>query len=261
MPRARLYREHRWRPPHALRFDVGESLGYGRRSQQEDGLWWRAQGGAGVFVVIDGMGGHATGEWATRALIGALDDLEPRSPEALMQGLREGHQRVVDLQRQEPRYNGLGMTCAALVLTRGVAFMSWVGDARVYRWRAGRLDRLTTDHSLLELYMASGLLDTDEAVEAFPYKNVITQALGMPSAAPDCLASRAEPLLPGDRFLCCTDGVSDCVDEGLIAALFAERRAPQDIADTLAAHAERHPQAENHTTLVIDPLPDDPTDD
>lgn len=253
MPRARLYKEHPWHPTRAPQLSVGESIGYGQRQHQEDALWWRVWEGAGVFVAFDGMGGHATGYLATEAAVRAFDERAPDTPAATIAAIQETHRRIIALEREAPALRGISTTLAALVIDHGAAHVIWAGDSRVYRWRHGRLTQLTTDDSMLEHMTARGMLTTPEEIEAFPYHHVVINTIGLPNAARGALSHLIEPVMPGDRYLCCTDGITRHTPTAqLTAALAARHRTPQDIADTLASLAAQHPHADNHTAIVVD---------
>lgn len=204
----------------------------GRRAHNEDAVCVRPD--LGLFVVADGMGGYEGGEVASHVAVTAIEELVARTA---------GDADVTWPHRADPRLDPvaselavatrvageriaaakvgplaqMGSTVVALRLdaTRSKVAIGHVGDSRAYRLRAGRLERLTIDHSLWEELVAGGAAPVER--DAFPYRHVITRALGTPRDEPSL---RVEPLARGDVFLLCSDGLSEVLaDEAIIAAL------------------------------------------
>ncbi len=217
----------------------------GRRPNNEDALGQLQ--GLGLFVVADGMGGYEGGEVASALTVQTLhrflrsnaQDEEVTWPYAMDRrlslgenlisvGLRLAHQAIC--ARRQGRHKDMGSTVAVLLLCDGEACVGHVGDSRVYRLRDGQLQQLTRDHSLYAELRAAGAADLPPRRE-FPYNNVVTRALGTPCAQPD--VSR-QPALAGDRYLLCTDGLTDVLtDEELMQVLAAHPPplAPQALVD------------------------------
>lgn len=204
----------------------------GRRAHNEDAVCARPD--LGLFIVADGMGGYDGGEVASQVAVTAIEELVARTA---------GDADVTWPYRADPRIDPvaselavatrladarigvakvgplaqMGSTVVAIRLdaARGLAAIGHVGDSRAYRLRGGCLDRLTIDHSLWEELVAGGASPVER--DAFPYRHVITRALGTPRAEPSL---RVEAVATGDVFLLCSDGLSEVLaDEEIVAAL------------------------------------------
>ena len=198
-----------------------------KRAHNEDNFFRSDE--LGLYLVADGMGGHAAGEVASGAAIQAIvefaqkhaDDggltwpfgfdtkYNPRS-NALLNGIRLANQRLYTLQQERSELTGMGTTVAALRIEDGIATISHVGDSRIYRVRAGQLEQMTSDHSWVNEQLLKNIITAEEA-RNHRYKNVITRALG--NRLDLEIDTRAEPVQPGDHFLMCSDGLSGMVED------------------------------------------------
>jgi protein phosphatase len=214
-----------------------------------------------LAVVADGMGGHLAGEIASRLAVDeveksyAADDGDPT--QALVRALRRAHGAIRQASRADPTLQGMGTTCTALAIRGGLAFCAHVGDSRLYLARAGELLQMTEDHSAVMDLVRRGLLARAEA-KHHPDRNVILQALGSREDLDVSVWPRPFALRPGDRFILCSDGLHDLVEEEeLLArvsqcgpatacrqliALARERGAPDNVSvAVLAVHAADEP--------------------
>jgi protein phosphatase len=157
----------------------------------------------GVFVVADGMGGHASGEVASR--IAADAALAASAGGSLVEALVSAHRAVAQAAAADPARKGMGSTIVAAEVARGRARIAWVGDSRGYLWRDGRLSRLTRDHSLMNLLLDRAEVDAAD-VTHHPQRHVITQTLGHGDPRPAEVEVR---LRAGDELLLCSDGLND----------------------------------------------------
>lgn len=182
----------------------------------------------GAFVVCDGMGGAASGEVASQlardTFLEGLTSLSSgrASPRAqLMEAIRVANQAVYRQAQRTRAHRGMGTTLVSLLVvppaddSTPTALVAHVGDSRCYRLRAGKLELLTRDHSLIEEQMEAGLMTPEEAA-ASPIRNIITRAIGTYAAVEPDLA--AHPVEPGDIFLLASDGLTRELDEHGIAA-------------------------------------------
>lgn len=189
----------------------------GRRERNEDAVL--ARDDLGVWAVADGMGGHQGGSWASATVIETLARLACEADGrqiALEQAVAEGNQEIVEAARAMG--GTIGTTFAALSFDGFAMTGLWVGDSRIYRWRDGRLDRLTRDHSIVQELVDRGTLMPDEA-EKHPMAHVLSRAVGVQAAvSADRFGFEA---LPGDMFLLCSDGLTRVVSEPEIAAELA----------------------------------------
>jgi len=182
-----------------------------------------------LCCVADGMGGHSSGEIASKIAVEELaeffrltsQDLEATWPfkmdkarnydeNRLATGIKLANKSIFERACNEVRYKGMGTTIVTLHFANSVAYVGHVGDSRVYFFRQGTLHQVTEDHSLLNDYLKAKKL-TPEEIENFPHKNVIVRALGMKESVIVDVA-RVEPR-QGDLFLLCSDGLSGMVTD------------------------------------------------
>lgn len=226
------------------------------RSRNEDAYLVRLdpQAQGGLFAVADGLGGHAGGDVASAL---AIETLEHRWQEGvkespldwLEQGVREAHHRIRQRAQEEPSLADMGTTLTLLLIQNHQGYLAHVGDSRAYRLRAGQLERLTRDHTLVATYVAAGLL-SPEAAQRHPYRSILEQALGV---APGLEVDRMSlDLLPGDRFLLCSDGLTDMLPDPTIAHLLQSASIPEAACRALIEAANEAGGADNITTVVVD---------
>lgn len=231
----------------------------GRRSNNEDAVCARPD--LGLFVVADGMGGYDGGEIASRVAVATIEDLVSRTagdqdvtwPYAIdpRRGVAENELAVATrlagdriAAQRHGRLAQMGSTVVALLVDDRAAVIAHVGDSRVYRLRAGRLEQLTTDHSFYAELVASGV--EVGAFEDFPHKNVVTRALGTSASRPDL---RVEAIAPGDVFLLCSDGLTEGLAPARIAALLAGPAA--DACRALVDEAYQAGSRDNISAVVV----------
>jgi serine/threonine protein phosphatase PrpC len=174
---------------------------------------------AGAFVVCDGMGGAAAGETASHlaaeTAAAALAKAKP-GPAAIREAVRLANSAVYERARQDPRLDGMGTTLVALSLAGKTAWVGHVGDSRCYRWRAGTLERLTQDHSLVEEQIRIGRMTREQARRS-PMQNVITRAVGTRA---EVVADVQElQLQRDDLFLIASDGLTRELSDAAIAEI------------------------------------------
>jgi PPM family protein phosphatase len=225
----------------------------GQRPNNED--WYRVCPNLGLYVVADGMGGYAGGELASRIAVGALDWFyrDGDTDEELLADNRMGQAfRLANVEVRRQRQGALakmGSTLSALVVRNGRALIGHVGDSRVYRCRAGRLEQLTSDHSLIASMKAAGL---SNMLISSRFGHIITRAIGVSDDTdPDIITETA---LPGDRFLLCTDGLTDVLDDETIGALLCSNPAAE-AATALVEEALRCGGEDNITAVVVEIRP------
>ena len=221
----------------------------------------------GLFAVSDGMGGIAYGKRTAilvstmmKSLAQQLQTLQ-EGPEALMEGLCQGICDISDnIQRLgnpiglQPSY---GATLTGFLLREDRAVIFNVGDSRVYRLRQGseRLERMTKDHSVVQILIDSGDLTPEEA-RAFPGRSTITQFMGMhPTVVPQLLV---ESLAPGDRYLVCSDGLHGMVSDSAIRLILEQDLPPQELCRQLIAAANEAGGEDNITVVVWQALGEEP---
>lgn len=233
----------------AARTDVGLV-----RSRNEDA--YLVQPRQGLWAVADGMGGHAFGDVASKAVVDGLAALPPceRLTDAIALA-RDCLARVNEalcLEARARQVPVIGSTVVALFACGVEAACLWAGDSRIYLFRQGRLQQLTRDHSQLEALKASGA-DVDSAAAS---PNMITRAVGAADTLELDLATLT--VRDGDIFLLCSDGLSTPVDEGAIAATLAPGDCAR-AANELVALALASGGRDNITVVVL--RADDHSDD
>ncbi len=236
-----------------------------RRSHNEDNFY--RSDDLGLYVVADGMGGHAAGEVASGCAIQSMVDFAQRRAEdssstwpfdfdpqfdemenTLINGVRLANQRLYNMQQERPELSGMGTTVAALVMNGVKGTLAHVGDSRVYRYRDGELKQLTSDHSWVNEQLQKNIITAEEA-RNHRYKNVITRALG--NRLDLEIDVRREPLHPGDIFLICSDGLSGMVDDGKLARVIAENPNLRECTNAMVAAANEAGGHDNITVILI----------
>jgi len=230
-----------------VRTDVGH-----QRSLNEDAYLY----GQRVWVVADGMGGHAAGDVASRLAVQSLRELDDGSaldPAQVSAAVARANAAVIDHGLDHPESLGMGTTVTGLVevLVDGVPHWAVfnVGDSRVYRFTAGDLRRATVDHSEVEELLIEGLIDADEA-RTHPARHIITRSVGM-HPAPD-VDLWVLPQVSGERFLLCSDGLTSELDDAEIAAVLTAHRDPGEAASALVDAVLATEARDNVTVLVVD---------
>ncbi len=215
----------------------------------DDGDWQRR---GHLLMVADGMGAHAAGELASKMACESVPHtyrkLLDRSPAAaLRQAVLTANATIHERGQANAEFQGMGTTCSVLVLLPRAAIVAHVGDSRVYRLRAGQLDQLTFDHSLVWEMTAAGQMPRGEVAGFIP-KNIITRSLG-PHADVQIDLEGPFPLQEGDTFLLCSDGLSGQVKDEEIGAILAVL-GPQDAVRVLVDMANLRGGPDNITAIA-----------
>lgn len=238
-----------------------------RRAGNEDAVRVRAE--LDFCVVADGMGGHVAGEIAAGLVVEELerfvaatiipgggqprpiDDDPALGPEGnrLRAGLHLANRRLAEAIADDSTLEGMATTAVAFLAHGAHGAVAHVGDSRAYRRRAGRLERLTHDHSWVEDQVRAGRLTDDEA-RRHHWRHVVTRAL-MGEADLDVEVARVE-LAAGDRLLLCSDGLPVVLSDTLISDLLGADRRPDDIVDGLVKAANAAGGPDNITVVVVD---------
>ena len=242
-----------------LRYAVRSDLGL-VRGNNEDSVY----AGPRLLAIADGMGGHAAGEVASKIVIGTLEPLDDDRPvgdllAALRASVLEANHRIADAVEQDPHLDGMGTTLTALRFAGSQVALVHVGDSRAYLLRGNVLSQITHDDTYVQYLVDAGKLTQEEAKD-HPRKSVILRALRGAEVEPDVSIREARD---GDRYLLCSDGLSDVVSTETI---FETLRIPdaQECADRLVELALRSGGPDNVTVIVADVLtarPGDSIDD
>ena len=207
----------------------------------------------GVWAVADGMGGHEAGDVASRIIIEELASLGvPISAQdqraRVQERLDRAHQRILAHSRDRG-LGGAGSTVASLLLHGGELACIWAGDSRIYLFREGGLTQLTHDHSEVAMMVASGAMTEDQARVA-PRRNVITRAIGIGQVATPEVASGV--IKDGDRFILCSDGLTEHLTDREIACFSSRPLSAQDVASALISETLMRGARDNVSVVVVD---------
>lgn len=203
-----------------------------------------------VYVVADGMGGHAAGEVASHILVKAVrDDLADCGSieeQALCRAIHRANREILATVAENPDCQGMGTTATLLHTEQGLAFWAHVGDSRLYLLRDGVLHQVTRDHSYVEDLVEHGELTEAEA-RIHPQKNMLTRAVGVAEALE--VDSGRFDVRTGDILLLATDGLMNMVREEEIASIL--QQGQQDPARALIEAALRSGGRDNVTAVVV----------
>lgn len=205
---------------------------------------------SGLFVVADGMGGHDAGEVASTSIVEHLKSIGIPSSAPDLKARFEDRVETANREiRELATRNGstIGSTLAALLAFEHQYACIWVGDSRIYMLRNGKLSQLSRDHTEMQDLIDRGLLTIEEAA-AWPRRNVVTRAIG---AVDDLAFDIAHgQILPDDRFLICSDGLTAHVSDAEIATGLAEKSAETGCAELIRIALDRG-GTDNVTVIIV----------
>ncbi len=222
---------------------------------------WAALPDIGFFALADGMGGHQAGEVAAKEaieyLVGSMQGVKSRNTIELIIEIRHAIEKanhwVFQLGKKSETLQGMGTTLCCLFWTKEAVIYGHVGDSRIYRFRNQKLELLTKDHSLYAKWLDTGKL-AEDCETPFPYKNVITRAIGSATKAnPEIAATAYEP---GDLFFLCTDGLSDVLTLEDMEKIIYRSQNLEDSARRLIQKAKIKGSSDNITILLIQAQPE-----
>ena len=233
-----------------LRLTWGGATDQGRiRANNQDAMY----ADSGLFVVADGMGGHQGGEVAANLAVRTLTNAERSDREQLREAVAEANRVVHQTALEEAELHGMGTTLTTLAVSQEANTHQFVilnvGDSRVYRHRDGQLEQLTEDHSYVAELVRRGELD-DEAAQVHPYRNMLTRAIGV-HAEVEIDEWLLEPV-SGDRFMLCSDGLTNELADVEIAEQLGFDKDPSTTAKALVGLANERGGRDNSTVLIVD---------
>lgn len=237
-----------------------------KRTHNED--TFSILGEENLFVVCDGMGGHASGEVASQMTVETLktffketrEDPEMTWPykmdrsrryqeNRVITGIKLANLRIYESSKREPKYAGMGTTIVAVFFVDDGAYLCHVGDSRIYRIRGGEIEQISEDHSLLNDYIKMKKLSPEE-IKNFPHKNVIVRALGMKESVK--VDTLFEIPHPRDTYLLCSDGLSgEISDEKMAELVTANSNDLQAACHELIEEANRNGGHDNVTVVLV----------
>jgi PPM family protein phosphatase len=228
------------------------------RAGNEDNFFAGTNGSRGLFVVADGMGGHAAGEVASEMCVRILqrellqgEFVARDAIRQLAESLRRANRAIYERTQVEVDKQGMGTTASVLLLAEGRYLIGQIGDSRVYLLRDGVLRQLTKDHSYVQEQVDAGFLTAEQA-RYHPYSNVITRCVGASEATqPDVYEGDVRG---GDLFLVASDGLTGMVDDRRMQQLLLARTVPARMVDALIAEANGRGGLDNITAIVVQVL-------
>jgi len=221
-----------------------------------------------LYVVADGMGGHAAGEVASRIAVESieefvtltggneeitwpfgLDETISYDGNRLKTAIRHANRRVLEATRESAELEGMATTVAAVLAEGDVANLAHVGDSRIYRWSDEELTLLTSDHSWVNEQIQSGVISPEQA-RSHPLRNVVTRALG---GRADLLVDvQALKMTDGDVLLLCSDGLTTMISDEEIASTLRSSGGDIDkAAKALVDEANGHGGEDNITVVLL----------
>ena len=241
--------------------DVGQ-----KRQNNEDNFLINDE--INLYVVADGMGGHVGGEFASQIAVttieeviqnvevdpeatrpdwGALGSAVAISGEKLKYAIRLAGKRIFDRTNDEPELRGMGTTTVAMLFDQNKVFLAHVGDSRAYLIRASTVAQVTEDHSLVNEQIRLGLI-TREAARNHKLKNIITRSVGYQEDVE--IDTIVRPVEKGDRFVLCSDGLSNLVEENEILEVVGGAQSTETAAQKLIDLANSRGGDDNITLII-----------
>lgn len=228
------------------------------RENNEDRLFVDSQGR--FFLVADGMGGQCAGEKASelavqiipRRLDEKIDFANPDLdgvPRTIDDAVAEANAEIMALGELDPAFNKMGTTVVFLIAVGDELFVGGVGDSRVYRLRDGKFEQLTTDHSLTQALLDAGTITPEEAAH-HKYRNMLYRYLGCKEGGAGTNSKRYR-FRKGDRFVLCSDGVSDGLSSKTLQQVLESHSDPQDAAEKIVQAALDGGSRDNITCVVV----------
>ncbi len=245
---------------YAAKTDVGM-----KRTHNED--YFSLMEDEQLFIVADGMGGHSSGEVASRMAAETVSEFYQRTKDEeatwpykmdrglsyienrLVCGVKLANYKIYEAASKDIRYKGMGTTLVTCLVSGDKIYIAHVGDSRLYRFRADALEQVTRDHSLLEDYKDAKPDMTEEEERNFPHKNVITRALGMRDTVQ--VDVKTEDVMDGDVYCLCSDGLSGMVTDEHLEKIIATTDDLEQMVSEQVDQANRAGGVDNVTTLVI----------
>jgi serine/threonine protein phosphatase PrpC len=220
-----------------------------------------------LYVVADGMGGHAAGEVASRVAVDAiaefveltggnqeitwpfgLDETISYEGNRLKTAVRHANTRVIEATRESAEYEGMATTVAAVLVDGDIANLAHVGDSRIYLWNGESIEQLTRDHSWVNEQIENGAISPEQA-RSHPLRNVVTRALG--GRADLVVDIQSRRMAPGDMLLLCSDGLTTMIPDDGIARILRESEGDVARATSALVSEANERGGEDNITVVL----------
>ncbi len=212
--------------------------------------------GSNLFVVADGMGGHAGGDVASSLAVHRLKELDHpfastgEAERALQDAIGSTASVLIDTVARRPELAGMGTTVSGLIMVDDYAVIAHIGDSRIYLYRDDALTQITTDHTFVQRLVDSGRITPEEA-RYHPRRSVLMRVLGDMDPDPE-IDTFIMPTQPGDRWLLCSDGLSGVVDDAHTSKVLGQKLPPGRTADLLLKQALDAGAPDNVTVVIVD---------
>ncbi|KGN30073.1 serine/threonine protein phosphatase [Knoellia sinensis KCTC 19936] len=234
----------------AFHFAARSDVGMVRSNNEDSGY-----AGPHLLAMADGMGGHAGGDVASSTILGALVGLDGESftgvdaTQILLRRITSANRDLGQLAQDDPDLDGMGTTLIAILRARDKLILAHIGDSRAYVVRGGEVSQITKDHSFVQSLVDEGRLTSEEA-STHPQRSLVTRVLtGTDGEEPDVVVRQA---IVGDRYLICSDGLSDYVARDTIDEVLTSESKPGDCAERLVQLALRAGAPDNVTVVIGD---------
>jgi len=204
----------------------------------------------GLFLVADGMGGHDHGEIAS-ALARDHILLSVKNKNPIKQAILDANQEIINNSTEKPGDLPMGTTIALMQINNNSYDCAWVGDSRIYKFSQNKLTPISSDHSYVQELVDQELITAIQA-RSHPHRNVVTQALGVTDNSEIKISESNGKINPGDKFLLCSDGLTEEVDDEKIAEIMNKPLSPKEIGDQLLIQALKNGGSDNITSIVIE---------
>ncbi len=221
------------------------------RKHNEDSMLERPE--SGMWVVADGMGGHAAGDVASQMIVNTLKKVHEgisldRYIDDIEDKLISVNKKLIDKANESTKRTTIGSTIVVMLAYDKFCVYLWAGDSRLYRLRNGELRQMTTDHSQVEQYVEQGLISREEAL-VHPHGNMITRAVG---ATPNFfLDMDIQEMEKGDRYLLCSDGLTKHTEDFEFQEMLNKGTAEEICKQMIDLTLDRG-AGDNVTAIVID---------
>jgi len=230
---------------------AASDIGRVRSSNQDSGY-----AGFNLFFVADGMGGHAGGDIASAlvaqrvAQADAIYDSPEKAGEILRETIWQANTVLRESCKEHPELSGMGTTFSGMIIVGDKATIAHIGDSRIYRARNGEVKQITSDHTFVQRLVETGRITAEEAL-VHPRRSVLMRVLGDMEEFPE-IDIETYDVLPGDRWMMCSDGLSGPVPESVMDRLMLSKIDSYEATELLVGEALEFGAPDNVTVVVVD---------
>jgi serine/threonine protein phosphatase PrpC len=237
------------------------------REKNEDALYFDRE--MGLMIISDGLGGHRAGDVASRIVVeelarqmamghvAGMDNKQEAAMNLLRQSILIIGELINDMACDNPNYHDMGATVVAGLITTDVLIVAHLGDSRAYRLRNGNLELLTQDHNVGQMLRDKGVIKKD-ACDSIPEYHVLQRFVGMKKRVAPGMATAN--IKSGDRFLLCSDGLTNMLDDAMISEILTQETTPELTCSKLVEHANNLGGYDNITVIIADFYNEDEND-